>query len=354
MPRRERKLRTRYLAGFGRVRSEFTRYSSLGLVSQIVEYLYHDFDLSSVEQLRKAPWVQSLLIKWILTDPGYNENKPVLSLKQALKVMNKAWVLSGRARLPTEFTDTLLFMRAVGFQQLRFQVGISPTQLARQRALFGNLQENHRLKTDFLAAYGINILDFLELSLAVVAKFESEPTPVVTRAFFDPLHSQFSSETIDRFLAAISIELLDLRSYLTDVSPDHRVPEEFLEQTPLYRFPLLRQGGQFLCWYPTILYRCLETFIYDSLKAIDAARLMDRFGGIFEEYVVRAVEHSGVAYFVEEQLMPLLPESKCVDLIVLEAGGLIFIDAKGVEMADVAKSAHHPKIIKDRTRSIQA
>jgi hypothetical protein len=77
---------------------------------------------------------------------------------------------------------------------------------------------------------------------------------------------------------------------------------------------------------------------------------MDKFGNIFERYVDKSIQYSSSNYVKEADLKPLIREKKCVDFVILEDNGLVFIDAKGVEMSSAVKTTDKIEYIIDRTK----
>ncbi len=348
---RERRVVERYRKSFYKTRSVFKRHNSVELILQILYYLYEDFQLGHPNHLRKLPWVQVLLIKWILADKSFNLNGASPSQDDALRCMNLARECAMKARMPDEFAANSLFFMAISFQQLSYQEGFSLQRVSRTKLIFADLESNHRLTKQFEKLFGITVLEFLELSIAISAKYISNPTPQFVSSFFSTLEPEFSSDAIKKFLNAISIDADTLRRHLAQLCPDTRQPKEAFEVSPLQEFPLLGVNGKYLCWYPTILFRCLESFVYDSLKRQDPQRFMDTFGDIFERYVRHALEESKAKVFSESELQQFLRGEKCVDFAIHEEGSLVLIDAKGVELATKAIATHRPGDIKSATKA---
>ncbi|MCP5128933.1 MAG: hypothetical protein H6985_05030 [Pseudomonadales bacterium] len=344
------KIQSRFLKDFRRVRDRYKRYNSHALVASIVDYLYHNFELRSVEQLRKAPWVQLLLVKWILIDSTYNNTKKRPTQDQALEVMNRTWKLSSKVRLPNEYPDSTLFLRSMAFQQFIYQMPESLTHLAREKILFQDLPIDHPLQTRFLESTGLSIRHFMELSFVIIARYHNPPGARIQRGYFANIEQHFPPEAIDSYMALISADMVTLRAHLKESSPPARRPTEYAEQSPLHRFPFLKVKNDYLCWYPTILFRCLESFVYDYLREGDPQDFMDKFGPIFEKYVGDSIANANANYSTESDLKAMLSPGKLVDFAIREDSAIIFIDAKGVGLAERVKGAHDPKLIRDRTK----
>ena len=120
---------------------------------------------------------------------------------------------------------------------------------------------------------------------------------------------------------------------------------EFYEQTPLVASPLIKEGPKYYCFHPYILYRCVEHFIYNTLKADDPKWFMDNFSGIYERYLETGLKYSSLKFYSEKDLIKNIDrKSKCVDYLIFEDSN-IFIDAKAVEMPYLGKVSDDPDVI---------
>jgi hypothetical protein len=349
--RREKKLKATFLKQFGELRAEYRKFDSLALLDEIVAYINHGFSLGDVEHLKKAPWAQLLLIKWILIDVDFKKGNLKPTQADANAIMHKIWALQSKARLPTDYPDVHLFMRSMGNQQLSYQQSFSNTCFGRQKLLFCDLPINHTFHLQFQELTGVTMQVFLELAFAVRAVFNKINTPRFKQEVFKPLEKKYSSQGITSFLNSISMDLDNLQEWLIEVGPDKREVAEYYLETPLYDVPLLRKHDEYMCWYPTVLYRHLETCIYDKLKALNPSGFMDKFGAIFERYLGDTIKLSGALHVTENDIKPLIGDAKCIDFVIYENDNLILIDAKGVEMSDAIKTTHRPELIRDRTKN---
>jgi len=150
----------------------------------------------------------------------------------------------------------------------------------------------------------------------------------------------------------LTADFVSLRRYLLTIETrTSSKAYEYYEETPFTRYPLLRSQRGYESWYPTVLYRGLEHFIYDTLRAADASVFMSRFGPLFERYVEDSIAYLGKPYATEAQLSAALPgPGKVVDFILLDGEVNIFVDAKGVEMSYLGKVSHRPDIISDKLK----
>lgn len=346
----ENRIQRRFLNSFGQLRKKYSRYQSLALVGSIIDYLHQGFDLNDVDHLRKAPWVQLLVVQWILTDPDFGRRKLVATPDQVLEILNAAWSLTSKGRLPSEYPSIQLFMRGMAFQQFPYQEPLALEKIGRQWALFADLPEDSYLERTFRETFDLGIKDFLSLSFLLSARLIKNPVKSLRKEYFGPVAEEFGEGVVAAFLDSLSAKLPDVRVALKVETRGTRHPQELMDYSPLSRWPLIVLEDSYLTWYPTLLFRRLETFVYDSLKTFNAARFMDKFGPIFESYVDRAIGDSGSDYLREKDLIPLLDGGKCVDFIIDEGDCVVLVDAKAVEMSVVARSTPNPGLVRDRTK----
>jgi len=87
------------------------------------------------------------------------------------------------------------------------------------------------------------------------------------------------------------------------------------------------------------------------MRKHDAAKFMDKFGGIFEQYVDQTLVYSGVKYINEDDVVDLLGHGgNLIDFVILEQDANIYIDAKATEMSYSGKVAHLTQVLKDNTK----
>jgi len=349
--KKEKQIDARYLKAFGKVRLEFIKWDSTSLANEIIRYLYSHFSIDSKSYMASQPWLMLLLLKWIVQDVSFKKkSRPVPGSNDALLVMNMMIKLMGKSRLPTEYPNLHFWMRATAHQQLSYQQGLSLNHFGRQKLLFADLANNHTIKTDFEAQYGISIDIFLELSFALLTAFVSEAKQNVNKSWFTSLEKAYGHETIRTFLNSISTDLPTLRVYIKQFN--QRTPEEPYELSPFVSYPLLKMGDLYCCWYPLVLFKSLDHFVYDKVKAINPSRFMDKFGGIFEDYCEKSLASTNAFYKNEGEIKAILGQDhSSVDLLIKDSQSLIFIDAKGVEMNQRDHTTANPMYVEGRAKN---
>lgn len=320
--------------GFRELQGEFRKYHPLSILDASLAYLYAP-SKTNLDKTSRQPWLVLLLIKWVYSDALANTllPRPFINGAQYLDLLQKVLNLSDSDKLPNEYEDVRLFMRALAYQQFFYQAEGKLVDLARQEIIFSRVPKNHYFKTRFLKRLGLSIESFLRISFGLLAAVESQGR-LFSREYLFTFCPPFDVYEVDAYLRAISIDVGDLHKALRLVDADERTSEEFLHQTPFLRFPLVKVNGQYWCVSPAVLGRSLGHFVFDYLKQDDLNSFNGPFGKSFEKYVGEWLKKTGLPIAVESELIKeLAGDGGVIDFLVAEGDSNIIIDAKGVEMA---------------------
>lgn len=328
----------------------FRAYSPLSILKASMDHL-HEPTTGRHSRLLKHPWQILLLIKWVFLDPiASMHGRPAISRGELMGILQAVYELSNTGRSPTEYEDITLFLRAIAYQQFVHQTEEGKVGIARQRALFAQVPDNHFFKTQFLRSTGVPVGDFLRLALTLTVGFGVGNYAMQRSHLFD-VYPNVRPDLIDAFLRSISVDVKDLPSALADQDTNGRSADEFMLQTPFMRYPLVKVGSSYWCMSPYILQRSLGHFVYDQLKRVDVDRFNHPFGSAFEAYVKELILQSGLGFACEEDLIRHLPVGKVVDFLITDGEANVFIDAKGVEMAQRGRTAHRRDVVHQATRT---
>ena len=299
------------------------------------------------------PWEIFMLFKWALVHGEWNDKltRQIRGEAEFNHLVNLTADVFNHARLPSSYNALHLFMRNMAYQQFWLQLQLQGSGLARQSLMFGGLQDNHGFRRMFRERFNVDIPEFIELSLMLVPKILlEEESPQFSRQWFAPVAGALSSGAVENFLAALSCTVEQAR----DLAMAKRVSEmnwELYERTPFQARPLLRvRDDIYIPLSRVLLARTLEFFVYRSLRETDAERFMQTFGPMFERYVLRLLDYSGVRYFCEDDLKLLCPRQKIVDVLIREGEDNILLDAKGIEFPEIGMITHLPEIVRDRAK----
>ncbi len=341
-----------FYASYKQIRNQFRKYWPKQIILSCINYLYKPTKSES-DQLCKQPWLVFLVIKWVLIDDQfYSRDKKDLNSPSLDKILQMMHDLATKVRMPSEYSHYILFFRNMAYQQFIYQFFFNKSSISRQKILFDSQNGSDFFNLKFREITGLNVNEFLELSMVLITRFFSYNEPLVSEIWFNNVRKAYSNETLKRFFNCVSIEFENLREFfLKDKRIKRRNSYEFYEQTAFLNSPLVKNGNNYICVYPKILFRTLEHYIYDTLRLWDAWKFMDKFGSRFERYVEESIKYSNLPYVNERQLeSELYGEGNSVDFLINDGDSNIFLDAKAVEMSYLGKVTHVADIIKDKTK----
>jgi len=338
---------------FRKVRNRLKKHFPFEIVLACVKRL-NEHPTDRLEHLRMyPPWRLLLLIKWALIHGEYiAPNRRPLTVARFNYLLNLMHDFEGSLRHPGEYENIFLFFRNMAFQQFWLQHEFNMINFARQSLLFGRLDNYHPFQKRFTERCGISIPEFIELAMMIMTRFTVEKQMSVTPGWFRTVADKYDPGTIERFLDLLAIDFESLKEKFIKQQSNRKVQYEAYEKTPLRETPLLKHDSKYYPFSPELLARCLETFIYDTLRSDGPNVFMNKFGPIFEKYVGNSIANTKIRYFTEKELSEILPgEGKLVDYLLMDESNKIFVDAKGVEMSYLGMVGHQPEVITDKTKT---
>ena len=226
--------------------------------------------------------------------------------------------------------------------------------------MFGNLSKDHPHYVMFKQITKLSVDDFIDLSTYLVyeilnSKNRSRKKIPIFAETFSRIESAYGSKTIRDFLDSISKTLADGRTLLQQRSKYYdNITEEYFEQSPLMRYPLIKVGDTYLVISEILLKTALSTFVADVLRDHDTQWLMRRFGGMYEELLNSSLSSIGVDFVTENDLVQHFGHRrgrKFVDFVVSDKGCNIFIEAKGVSLRWDVMVTDIPEKIAERSET---
>lgn len=342
----------RYYAEFKKLRNKFRKYQYHDLIGGAIAYINAPAK-NSMESISRHPWIVMLFVKWVLLDEKYpNTNGKAATKHEVHGLLRLAYELSSELRMPNEYEHYTLFFRNTAFQQFLYQIDFHYVHLSRQSILFSGLDKNHYIYREFVRHTGIDIQDFLDLSLIMLSRFLNTQESFLPEKWFSTVDASYPPNKIELFLSAISKDIDSARKLLNDRDNRKRHSSEHYEVTPFVDFPLIKASGGYALTHRNILFRRLEHYVYDVVKSINSEKFMNKFGEMFERYVEKSLEYSEIQFLTEADMKESIGETgNQIDFVIKDAGCNIFVDAKAVEMSDRGKTTHSTEILRHQTKN---
>jgi len=341
-----------FYSHFKTVRNKLRQFDTVSVIGACLKYLHAPYK-GQLDYIERHPWLVLLLIKWILIDEqAFFPRRRAPAERQVIDLLNLMRDLGNHrtARMPSEYDDVRLFLRAMAYQQISlYQRKLSFSAIARQLLYFGDSPADGYIRRTFAELTGIEIHRFLELSQVLITRFYDGREKVVTEHWFSTLlNGSYSEHEITSFLNTLAKSLKQAREAFLDRDRDNitkgrkaRSASEYWEQSPFVNFPLLKSGFNYVCVDHQVLFACLDNYVYNRLRANNAKLFMAHFGPLFERYVEKAIADTGLPFILEAEIKQVLgEESTAIDFLIADDDSNIFVDAKAAEMSYQGKSTH--------------
>jgi hypothetical protein len=340
-----------FFSHYKKIRNIFRNFNPGSIFIACISFLHQPVK-EKIDQIKKRPWEIFLLLKWVYSDSEFSKTNPNIDHKSFDKLRKLMYEITENIMPLNQYFHLDIFFRNMAFQQFPYQRNLELNSILRQKILIESIQNNHPIHKTFIELTGLSINTFSELSILLLGHFVVKKKHTISYSYFDKLITLYPQEQINHFLSCISIDLNQLReNFIRYSNPRSRISFEYYEQTPFLKFPLIKFPSDFSCVSHHILFRCLETFVYDVLRANDSSKFMTKFGHVFEKYVEKSLKYSEIKFINEKEIKSILGnDCRVVDFIVQTNNSNIFIEAKSVEMSYTGKFSPDPKKILRSTR----
>jgi hypothetical protein len=325
-------------------------YSAASIIDAALRVLrMHGLD--QVAQLRAAPWQTLLLVKWALESPEVElVDRPAIPQQEFDALRQRLHTIWGWAEVPR--ASGHLLMRQIINAQVEFQ---RPPTFAfmRQPALVARLQKGHVLRQKFLELFGIEPDVYLDLAYTTLAAVYDK-RHAFTREWYAPLEASYGEQAITAFLGLLARDLQGLRKELERAPDDKPKPSELFEFPLLNHFPLyLRPDGTYESWHPMVISRGLEMFVHRRFSALGGS-YTEKYGVIFESYVVELLQETGLPYLDENALKGIVGAGASVpEAAVCLEDCNVFIEAKMGLFPDSLFVEASPAHLRNRTKAVR-
>lgn len=329
-----------YNEHFKAVRNQLRKYHVGELVGYCLALLPHSLPTHATMRTyqRYPPWMLLMLTKWALVHGDMRTAAlGKLNDRRFEDLINRMHAIDGDLPLPSTFETPYFFLRKIAYQQFWYH-NILPSggYVARQYAMFSELENNHRFRSWLITLANITIEDALDLSFAVITRFSTHPTENwVSPSWFDALKPDYDDALVEKYLDFVTATPERLRAYLRDREPSgKRHYFEWHEPTPLMKFPLIELEERFYAYSRPVLFQSINHLLFDRLREYDPERFMSAFSGIFERYIESGIIETGYEYLSEDDLVGQLPAGTATtDFLIFDGSAHIYVEVKGTELS---------------------
>lgn len=309
---------------------------------------------NQLEDLKRAPWLTMLIVKWVCQDKmmkshvGENiSTQHFINLCQMLWRMPDRLDFSSKEIRPFRLVIRQLLNSQIGFQQPH------SAGFVREAALLAKQPKNSALRISFEAKTGIEINEFIDLSLAIYSPILNGARRI-SLSWFDPLRATYSDQSIGNFLTCISrtpAELVDLCRVLPHAN--RKVASELYEFPVLRRYPFLRKDSEIECWHPAIFYRGMESLVHSILSEEGEDYILP-FSKLFEEHVIAEARTIPAELLGEDTIRKFVsPEVQVPDGLLSFPDVNIFIESKAGIFDESVMMAGHSEIFAHKTKALK-
>jgi hypothetical protein len=265
------------------------RYSGVSIADLALQILWNP-PTGEVEELKSAPWLSLLLVKWAMQDNLVNLRAgPPIPPARFDRLRQELWELQGPSH--GEKPNVWLMLRYLVHVQVEFQHRESWGFL-RWPALYARLDAGSINRRQFRQVMGLEPGAFLALAYALYAAVLNRQMPLAQDylSTFRPTHGA----AVDRMYELFVRDLPGLRHDLqTDEAQRIRGKPELFEFPYLRRYPFLRlRDGRLHCWHSLVFARGLEDAVHIRLSSL-GAEYVNEFSWVYERYVTELAAACG-------------------------------------------------------------
>lgn len=309
-------------------RARLRELDAASVIAGCLFYLQrHEND--GIEWYKRIPFISLLIIKWAAELWDANSERRQPNDEDFDYIHQKLWDANGELVSPL---PPSIGLRRIAFQQLWYQRRFDLGSIPRQALIFGELMDDSAVLDEFTQEFEIKAKDFIR-QLAHIGSQIGVLLDLEYLQVLKPVNRPEDSEhfpIVRKFLVTRLPDLHQLAVRLSGYGTPRHV--ELCEQSPLIRTPFIQTAKGDECIHHKVLFRSIETSLYDILRSRGPELFMREFGPAFEKYVGRVLNELEAVVVREADLQAMLPgEGKCVDFAIVDEDLLLLIDTKGIE-----------------------
>jgi hypothetical protein len=332
------------------IRNRLRRYSGSSIVDLALRLLWNP-PAEKIEEIRSAPWLTLLLVKWALQDNGVNLRVgPPISQAEFDRLRQELWALQEPAH--GEKPNVWLMLRYLMYVQVEFQ-RLETWGFLRWPALYARLAPGCTNRKQFRKVLGMEPEVFFVLAYALYAPVLSREMPIAQD--YLAAFRQLFGDDVDRMFNLLARDLPSLRAELqADDAQRVRGKQELFEFPYLRRFPYVRlRDGRLHCWHPIVFARGIEDAVHLRLSSL-GAEYVNEFSRVYEQYVTELAMGCGLPALDEATYKAQVGgHSPSVEVILEGEDCNIFVEAKMSLFADDVMLQENSTAIYHKTKRVR-
>lgn len=315
------------------VMNRLRRFSAVSIVEAALQLMWNP-PTEKVDELRTAPWLTLLLVKWALQDKSVGLRVGAsIAPSEIDQLRQRLWDLQGVGVSEHQTPNVWLMLRSILHVQFEFQRSESWGFL-RWPALYARLDYGSTNRKQFRDVMGMEPNAFLDLAYGLYAAVLARNMPL-TSDWLAPFRSKYGTD-VDRMYELLVRDLPTLRAELqSDAAQRIRGKQELYEFPYLRLFPLVRlRDGRIHCWHPLVFARGLEDAVHLRLSHLGKP-YVDAFSRVFERYVTELATGCEMPSVDEARFKAKVGgDAPSVEVILSGNGCNILVEAKMSLFAD--------------------
>lgn len=336
-------------AEYRRIRNKLRRFNALSIIDAALTSLHHHMTKNKEHELRSAPWVALLLVKWAFQDNMVPMRvNPPISVEQFDYIRNELWNLS---RPEGQKVNVYAMLRQMFAGQMEFQKRPS-WSFMRTPMLISRLPPQHPARKMFVEGLGIEPEPFMDISIAVYSAVLNGDMHFNIRKYFGlaPHYTQ----PINTFFDLLARDPITLRTELQNKNLQHNRGSSELYEFPIFRrFPLLQRTNETVSvWHQAVFSRGMEDAVHIRLSE-NGQDYSRAYSIIHEEYVVDLVQSLDKPYISEAAQSEEFPAGSQVEAIIPSDDGCLLVEAKMTLYNDGSLFSVNEEILKVATKRIR-
>ncbi len=309
------------------VRNRLRIYCGDSIVAQALRVLHHQFP-SPLEDLKAAPWLTLLMVKWAVQDKlVYQSIGRVITPQEFDKLRQLLWDIQGIMSSGQNTPNVYAMLRAMLHPQIQFQRR-ETWGFLRWPALIAQLDMSHPNRTQFENTFLMSPETLMDLSFAIYTQVLNEKK-TLPPDYFVSIEGCYGN-SISIFLELFSRDFSSLRLELRkNVIHPLQGRIEFFEFPYLQRFPIFRTpDGVLNFWHRSVFARGMEDAVHLRLSDFGSS-YTEPFSRIFEKYVLGLLKEANVSFFGEGEVRATFGnKSSTVEAVIDCLDCNVFIEAK--------------------------